>query len=266
MSSGQRGGVQNGDRLKFRSRLHTLIVEQEKGIRTLQISPGLCWQSAYDVRRPQRLVIAYTRLVMLALGCLRKPRKILVIGIGGGSTIKHFHRNLQHAQVVGVDLDPEVISLSRRYFDVPEDPRLHLLAGDGRQFLEGTRATYDLILLDTYSDMEFPRRLTTLEFLRQARSRLSAQGVVVANLWGTVYNPHYPDMIATYREVFEEVHTVRGLPGENRVVLAFGRRRGLDREALAQCASQVVGAGDLRDAVLRGYEGGPAGGSLILDE
>jgi spermidine synthase len=252
-----------GDVYSCQSAWNSIVVEQRQGIRTLRF--GQTVQSRYDLNHPQRLVVAYTRLAMVALPCVPRPQRVLLVGLGGGSMAKYLHRTLPDCQIEAVDLDPEVLRVARQYFDVPQDPRLHLIAAEGRGFLEQTPHRYDLIFLDAYGDANIPLGLASQEFLELVKSRLDPHGAVVSNLWGQPINPLFLDMVHTYRAVFSEVHCIHAAPDPNQIVLAFPSTPHLTRQSLADLASSLPGLGDLRGDVLRGYQVPPSGRVLHDD-
>lgn len=251
--------LRNGQSVVRKSPYGILVVEQRAGLRTLRFAPSLTVQSAYDIRHPENLVAAYTRLAMAALPCSWQPQRILFIGVGGGSMVGYVHRVLPRCHIQAVDLDPEVLQVAQDYFGVVPDERLELIAEDGRRFLELSQESYDVIFLDAYGERDIPLSLATREFLELVRSRLSDDGVVVSNLWGRLYNPLYGDMVATYRDVFSEVVSIRAVPEESRIVLAFPRQRRLEAEGLAAMVGRLPGLPELSQTVREGWESLPEG-------
>jgi spermidine synthase len=81
-----------------------------------------------------------------------------------------------------VEIDPDVIEIAYDYFRVPKDePRLDVYSMDGRAFLEEA-GTYDLIVLDAYSDTYVPFHLMTIEFHQELIEHLNPGGVIASNL------------------------------------------------------------------------------------
>jgi hypothetical protein len=89
------------------------------------------------------------------------------------------------ARVDGVELDPDVTAVGRRYFGLDDNPRLRVITADARPFLRRTRERYDLIVVDAYRPPYVPFYLATREFFRLARSRLSPGGAIVLNVAAT---------------------------------------------------------------------------------
>jgi spermidine synthase len=190
-------------------------------------------QSAMLLADPWELRLRYTRFLPLALAFQPEPQRVLVLGVGGGSFPKRLYRDYPQVVVDAVDIDPEVLAIASRYFQIPEDPRLRLHARDGRRFVQQTDARYDLIFLDAYNSDTIPFHLTTREFYREVDARLAPGGVVVSNIIGHLRGPQSVFFRAMYRtlaEVFPAIHVVptrdvsRGAPlGEINIILIATR-------------------------------------------
>jgi len=168
--------------------------------------------SAMDTSDPDRHVFEYTRyfhLPFLFAGDPDDIDRVLFVGGGGFTGPKRFEREYD-ATVDVVELDPEVIRVSKAYFGVEESERLNVHQGDGRQFLRDTDTEYDLVVLDAYKKDKVPFHLTTREFMQLVHDRLSEDGIVLANLISAPSGPASEFYRAEYRtmnEVFPQVYT-----------------------------------------------------------
>lgn len=176
---------------------------------------------------------------------------------------------MPEARVEVVEIDPVIVDVARRFFGFRTDSRMVVHTADGRALIEASpTGSYDLIVLDAFSDDAIPYSLTTRQFLEAVRSRLAPDGIVVSNVWSS--HAGYPAMLATYRSVFPDVHRIR-VPGRGqRIVLAGAGPRRLVRAALvaaARALAERVELGfDLADLVESGYEDRPAPPAPILQD
>ena len=97
--------------------------------------------------------IYHEALVHPALLTHPNPRTVCVIGGGEGATLREIFRHPGIDRVVMVDIDRRLVELCREYLPdfsagAFEDPRLELIFGDGRRYLEETDETFDVILVD----------------------------------------------------------------------------------------------------------------------
>lgn len=170
--------------------------------------------SAMDLRDPDRHVFGYTRYFHMPYLFAEDPAEIdrvLFVGGGGFTGPKRFVSEYD-ATVDVVEIDPEVIRTAKEYFGVEESDRLNVYNADGRRFLRETDETYDLIVLDAYKKDKVPFQLTTLEFMRLANDRLSADGMLFANLISAPTGPASEFYRAEYRTMEQVYPQVYGFP------------------------------------------------------
>jgi len=86
------------------------------------------------------------------------------------------------AHVDGVELDPAVSRVGRRYFGLEDNPRLSVHDADARPFLRDSEQRYDLIVADAYHQPYVPFYLATREFFALARARLAPGGILALNV------------------------------------------------------------------------------------
>lgn len=229
------------------------LTEDDSGLRTLRFgSDGPC-QSIVRPGDPSHLAMYYARVVPAALVFAANLRRMLVVGLGGGSLPMFFHRHFPELSIEVVELDPEVLAVAREYCGFKEDNRLRVHLEDGRDFLESNREGFDVVILDCYDAQSTPPHLRTLEFLSTVRANLSVGGIAVANIWGRRYNPLFESMLLTYRAAFEEVYLFDVPATGSRIFAALPRKEAFTREELIPKARELSRAHrfpfDLADSI-----------------
>ena len=116
-------------------------------------------QSCMSLAKPEELVFNYSRMAMGALYLEPAPRRILIVGLGGGSLAMAFQKLLPSATIDTVEIDPAVVRVARRFFEFVPGARMQVFEEDGRVFVKrmmraGTK--YDLIVLDAFDHSTFP--------------------------------------------------------------------------------------------------------------
>jgi len=168
--------------------------------------------SAMDRSAPDRHVFEYTRyfhLPYLFANTTGSIDRVLFVGGGGFTGPKQFDQRY-NVTVDVVEIDQTVIDVAKRYFGVTESPTLRIHNAGGRQYLSETDRTYDLIVLDAYRKDTVPFQLTTVEFMRLLDERLTADGMLVANLIAAPSGPASQFYRAEYKtmdRVFPQVYT-----------------------------------------------------------
>jgi len=158
-------------------------------------------QSAYDPLRPRYEPLQYVRTALLGAAYRAGPKRVLMIGLGGGSWLRHLRRLAPRAQFEAVEINPVVVAASRKFFGFAAAGKVKIHVQDGRRFVQQTAAKFDLVFLDAYDSVDYPRHLGTKEFFGEVRRLLTPGGVVVANL-----SPNEPtrrdELRRTFRAVF----------------------------------------------------------------
>jgi spermidine synthase len=135
---------------------------------------------------PTELVSAYTRKMMAFLLFVPRPRRILMIGLGGGSLAKYCYRYLPAASIVVVEPDAEVIALRGEFCIPPDDDRFSVVKADGAEYMSGTTGDFDVILIDAFDAHGIARTLESEAFYVSLARRLAPNGSMVMNFWGDV--------------------------------------------------------------------------------
>jgi len=249
-----------------------LVSEDENGLRVLRFEPGGARQSVVKPGDPDHLELAYARAFPAALTAAASPRRVLVVGLGGGTIPTFLRKRLPEARIDAVDIDPAVVEVARSHFGFREDDHLRAHVGDGRQWIENARGRYDLIVLDAFSASEVPYSLTTSEFLRGVHRALAPDGVVVGNVWGRNANALYDDMVATYLSIFPNIWVMDIQGSGNKLVIASRASRVPDRDEIIRRAGELTRSLALRtDLVpmvrygLRAPDAHERGGRVLTD-
>ena len=141
---------------------------------------GEAIQSAMRMEDPWALELDYTRCMMAFLLFHPAPRRALMIGLGGGSLAKYFHRRLAGLRTRVVESDERVIATARALFHVPgDDARLRIEHGDGVHAL--APECCDLLVVDGFEDEATPAVLVSQAFFDAAWWALEEPGALVAN-------------------------------------------------------------------------------------
>ena len=166
------------------SRYQFIHVTELNGVRRLYLNEGLAVHSLW---RPNTVLTGGEWDTYLAVPPLlgRPLRRVAILGNAGGTTARAMGVFYPQARIDGVELDPDVTAVGRRYFGLDDNPRLHVITADARPFLRRTHNTYDLIIVDAYRPPYVPFYLATQEFFRLARSRLAPGGAIVLNVGST---------------------------------------------------------------------------------
>jgi spermidine synthase len=132
------------------------------------------------VADPDALALDYTRTMMAFLLFHPEPRRMLVLGLGGGSIAKFVHRRLPRVRQRVVELDPRVVRTAREHFALPQDnARLRVEIGDAAAAL--SPECCDTLILDVYDNYTAVAAFASQAFYDAAWLALATPGVFIAN-------------------------------------------------------------------------------------
>jgi spermidine synthase len=174
-------------------------------------------ETIVNLREPDNLPVRYTRVMTLGVVYPPQLKKILMIGLGGGSISTYLALSMPETMIDTVELDPGVVSAAKKYFGLRESPRLRYLAGDGRVMLRRSPDKYDLILVDAFRGGYVPFHLLTKEFYALLKDHLTPGGAVTFNIHdGTKL---YLSTLRTLSSVFATTHIYPSGEGETITVV-----------------------------------------------
>ncbi len=255
------------------------LVERKEGVvHTIADSAGdiVYGGNAYDGRinidlRRNSNKIDRVYGVMAAAG---NPRRVLVIGMSGGSWTRVISSFPSVEAIDVVEINPAYLQLVERYQEVAPiltDPRIKVHIADGRRWLRGhPKSKYDAIVVNsTFHWRSGATILLSREFFQILDAHLDDHGVALVNATGS------PEVLKTAGEVFAHAYLFGNAVlmsrenfqpalrnGESLIfatrfgdVPAFDREVAADREAVRHVAAMpLVGLAEIEARIGRSAE------------
>ena len=198
-------------------------------------------QSRVDLTAPHALAAPYARAMFASYLYQPHPRRVLIVGLGGGAMVRFLTHHEPQVQIDAVEIDPAVVRIADEYFGVRSGGNVRVHTADAVAFVESTTDRYDLILMDAFlrpssgtDATGVPTGLKTLEFLERLKGVLAPGGVVAFNV-----NEHasMADDIAAVAAAFGDIAVYRCPPADNKVVIAAEGALATDEEVRARIAA-----------------------------
>jgi len=156
------------------------------------------------------------------------PQRVLLLGLGGGTSARILRELYPSAEIVGVELDPQVVEAGQRFLGMPTD--IHVEVEDARAWLARDASRYDLVLVDAFQFPYVPFQLCTHEFFRSLEAHLAPGGAVLLNVGRDADSYEVVQALAaTLSGVFPVVRGADVRNGSNTVLV--GSRHGADEDA-----------------------------------
>ena len=136
---------------------------------------------------------------------------MLLIGLAAGTIPRQYSSIYGDIPIDGIEIDARIIDIGAEFFEMNAEsmPNLTAHAGDGRYLLNRLDQRYSVIAIDAYRPPYIPWHLTTVEFFREVKNHLTAEGVVTINVGRTDTDRRLVDALGnTLAAVFPSVHAI----------------------------------------------------------
>ena len=200
-----------------------IVVKQDGNVICLQfdVRRNLRNQTCMNQRRPKEMVFAYTKMSMATLLFTPEPKKILVVGLGGGTLPMAFADLVKEVEIDSIEIDPAVVKIAEKYFGYQSTKNVRVHEQDARVWVKRTRLRgqqqYDVIILDAFNGEYIPEHLMTVEFFDDLRALLAPGGTLAANTF--TISKLYNHESATFAAVFGDFINFRVTESANRLVV-----------------------------------------------
>ncbi len=172
---------------------------------------------------PDQLLTGYSWDAITAAAALtpyKRVRRLLMLGVAGGTSLRQIRRLWPKAKLVGLDIDRRLIRAANRYMGL-QDCQVEMIFGDADQKLKTLEGSFDVIIDDLYKcghlDVErggvpFPSRLQNLVPL------LAPKGIIAANFINDVgFEQPLDQGQKAFQANFKENACIRSIYGYNQV-------------------------------------------------
>lgn len=190
------------------------------------VSDGV-FHSAYNARTGLTGRV-WDLLLVAAFAAPEPPRRILVLGTGGGTALLQYRRFLDPEQLIGVDYDPVHLKIARRFFGVTQ-ACARLVQADAREWVrrwDGPR--FDLVVEDLYGHAAgSPQRTVPMDarWARALERLLTDQGVLAVNFISTADLAACAQLtLPGLRSRYESILRLR-VPRDENALAVFCRRK-----------------------------------------
>lgn len=212
------------------------VIESPDGLRTLLVGG-----------KPEAGSRDETQTWLGQLPLLLRPdaREVLVIGLGSGATAAGVARHEGVRRIDAVEISQGVVHAARDHFGeftrrVLDDPRLHLILGDGRAHLEHSDSSYDVIVSQPANPwVAGAAALFTRESFAAARGRLRPGGLHC--IWFQGFHVSLDDfrvLAGTWADVWEHPSIWMSRTGSDYLFVGSDAPLAVDFERLEESLAQ----------------------------
>jgi len=160
-------------------------------------------------------------LKSVTTGFRNEETSILILGLGGGDVVKQLRSNFKsNASITAVEIDPVIIEIALKEFDIIPNNKLEIVNNDANVFLKYTKEHYNLIIVDLFNDVTIPEFVFQTEFIKSVYNVLHLNGSIIFNTFilsdvHKVRNKKFVDNLKRYFSVKEFAN----LYGHNHLII-----------------------------------------------
>jgi spermidine synthase len=204
-------------------------VVQSGGDVRLVLNEGLAFHSIYN---PNRVLTGGPWDYWLVAPYFNdgfKPsdmKSMAMIGSAAGTAAHIFTEVYGPLPVDGVEIDPEIVDVGRRFFALDNVKSNTTYVQDGRTFLQtdGREKKWTVIGIDAYRQPYIPFHLTTKEFFEEVKAHLTPDGAVMINAGRTDTDTRLVQALAnTMLQVYPNVYVIDVPTMRNSMVVGTNR-------------------------------------------
>ena len=96
-----------------------------------------------------------------------KPRTCLILGLAGGTVAGIISKAFPGIRIVGVEIDPVMIDLGKKYLGLDQIPNLEIIKADANSYIRNLNLNFDFVLVDLYLGDQIPQFVYSEKFLGQ---------------------------------------------------------------------------------------------------
>ena len=138
-----------------------------------------------------------------------QPKNVLLLGLAGGSNARLINDLYPNAEITAVEIDPFMIEIGIKYFDLLNVKNLQIVNMDALKFAADLKDEhYDLVLVDCFFGQEIPKKLESLTFFSDLKSH--SDYTLVNRLWHEKYRSISQNFINSLSGHFKFVSTYTG--------------------------------------------------------
>lgn len=146
---------------------------------------------------------------------------ILILGLGGGDVVKQLSNNFKsHATITAVEIDPVIIEIALKEFDIIPNSKLEIVNNDANVFLKYTKERYNLIVVDLFNDVTIPDFVFQPEFIKSVYNVLDLNGSIIFNTFilSDVHKVRNKKFVENLKRYFS-VEEFTNLYGHNHLII-----------------------------------------------
>lgn len=147
--------------------------------------------------------------------------RILVLGLGGGSVARLIAMYWPSSEIIGIDIDPDMVELGKKYLGLGGVSNLKIFIEDAAGWVDKNKGEdFNLILVDLYKGAVIPKKFVQDGFIKKIETLVRSGGVGAFNhLYSTIEKEEAKDLGSKLRKIFPVLISVK--PEANIIYIGY---------------------------------------------
>lgn len=148
------------------------------------------------------------------------PERVLILGLGGGSAVEAVVKHWKNAEIVGIDIDAQMVEMGKKYLGLGKFKQLDIIIVDAKNWIKHQKSEYDVVLVDMFKGVDIPEYFKSEKFLKEVKRVVKPKGVVLFNhLYSSSEKEEAKNLHKKLQKIFKKV--VKIYPEANIIFLNF---------------------------------------------
>lgn len=151
-----------------------------------------------------------------------KIKNTLILGLGGGTMAHLLTEKFGPIPIDAVELDPIVVEIGEKFFDLEKLSNLNIIVGDAVDFVNNQQLAinnrpYDLIIVDLYCGRQTPLETASEPFFAGLKKLATPKGSIVFNWISTKDDAKFEKKLGESFGKFEKKVVLSKFGGNNNI-------------------------------------------------
>lgn len=147
-------------------------------------------------------------------------KKVLILGLGGGSVAELLYEYWPDSEITGVDIDEKMVEMGRKYLNLDRVSNLKIFIAEANSWVDKCKEKYDLVLVDIYKGVSIPSEFTTAIFMGGVKRLINGEGIAAFNhLYSSIEKKDADEFGRRLRGVYSAIISVT--PEANIIYICF---------------------------------------------
>jgi spermidine synthase len=185
---------------EYNGHIEVLEVGHTRKLKVEGIDQSVNWDS------PSCAQLVWGKLVSLLHREEPELKNVLVLGTGGGTVPHLISKYLPNTDIVSVEIDPAMIEVARKYFELDSIPNHKVIINDALRVVSSpeefglSKMSFQALVVDIYIGEKYPELGRSGNFIDCVRDMVVPGGLIVFN---RIYTEHHHEDVDSFIEQLE---------------------------------------------------------------